>query len=152
MDEITSGLEKGERVIIAGRPRMGKTAVALSMMRNAAIEKKRPEGMFSLEMANHQLAQRLLCAEGRVDSHLVRTGKLPKNQWQNLSRAVGSLAEAEIYLDDTPAITVLELRAKARRLKAEKNLGLLIVNYLQLMQGTRNVASRKQEISNISRF
>jgi len=151
LDEITSGFQKGDLVIIAGRPSMGKTALALSIMRNAAIDFKIPVGMFSLEMANHQLAQRLLCAEGRVDSHLVRTGKLPKNQWQNLSRAVGSLAEAEIYLDDTPAITVLELRAKARRLKAEKNLGLIIVDYLQLMQGPRNIESRQQEISNISR-
>ena len=151
LDEITSGFQKGDLVIIAGRPSMGKTALALSIMRNAAIDFKIPVGMFSLEMANHQLAQRLLCAEGRVDSHLVRTGKLPKNQWQNLSRAVGSLAEAEIYLDDTPAITVLELRAKARRLKAEKDLGLIIVDYLQLMQGPRNIESRQQEISNISR-
>jgi replicative DNA helicase len=151
LDEITSGFQKGDLVIIAGRPSMGKTALALSIMRNAAIDFKIPVGMFSLEMANHQLAQRLLCAEGRVDSHLVRTGKLPKNQWKNLSLAVGSLAEAEIYLDDTPAITVLELRAKARRLKAEKNLGLVIVDYLQLMQGPRNIESRQQEISNISR-
>jgi len=151
LDEITSGFQKGDLVIIAGRPSMGKTALALSVMRNAAIDFKVPVGMFSLEMANHQLAQRLLCAEGRVDSHLVRTGKLPKNQWKNLSIAVGSLAEAEIYLDDTPAITVLELRAKARRLKAEKNLGLIIVDYLQLMQGPRNIESRQQEISTISR-
>ena len=151
LDEITSGFQKGDLVIIAGRPSMGKTALALSIMRNAAIDFKVPVGMFSLEMANHQLAQRLLCAEGRVDSHLVRTGKLPKNQWKNLSLAVGSLAEAEIYLDDTPAITILELRAKARRLKAEKNLGLLIIDYLQLMQGPRNIESRQQEISNISR-
>ena len=151
LDEITSGFQKGDLVIIAGRPSMGKTALALSVMRNAAIDYKVPVGMFSLEMANHQLAQRLLCAEGRVDSHLVRTGKLPKNQWKNLSLAVGSLAEAEIYLDDTPAITVLELRAKARRLKAEKNLGLIIVDYLQLMQGPRNIESRQQEISTISR-
>ena len=151
LDEITSGFKKGELAIIAGRPSMGKTALALSIMRNAAIDFKVPVGMFSLEMANHQLAQRLLCAEGRVDSHLVRTGKLPKNQWKNLSLAVGSLAEAEIYLDDTPAITVLELRAKARRLKAEKNLGLIIIDYLQLMQGPRNIESRQQEISNISR-
>ena len=151
LDEITSGFQKGDLVIIAGRPSMGKTALALSIMRNAAIDFKVPVGMFSLEMANHQLAQRLLCAEGRVDSHLVRTGKLPKNQWKNLSLAVGSLAEAEIYLDDTPAITVLELRAKARRLKAEKNIGLIIIDYLQLMQGPRNIESRQQEISNISR-
>ena len=151
LDEITSGFQKGDLAIIAGRPSIGKTALSLSIMRNAAIDFKVPVGMFSLEMANHQLAQRLLCAEGRVDSHLVRTGKLPKNQWKNLSLAVGSLAEAEIYLDDTPAITVLELRAKARRLKAEKNLGLIIIDYLQLMQGPRNIESRQQEISNISR-
>ena len=151
LDNITSGFHSGELIIVAGRPGMGKTALALSMGRNAAVLDKVGVGMFSLEMANHQLAQRLLCAEGRVDSHLVRTGKLPKNQWKNLSLAVGSLAEAEIYLDDTPAITVLELRAKARRLKAEKNLGLIIVDYLQLMQGPRNIESRQQEISNISR-
>jgi replicative DNA helicase len=120
-------------------------------MRNAAVDYKVPVGVFSLEMANHQLVQRLLCAEGRVDSHLVRTGKLPKNQWKNLSLAVGSLAEAEISLDDTAAISVLELRAKARRLKAEKDVGLIIVDYLQLMQGPRNIESRQQEISTISR-
>ncbi|HIA90797.1 MAG TPA: replicative DNA helicase, partial [Candidatus Marinimicrobia bacterium] len=108
-------------------------------------------GIFSLEMANHQLALRLLCAEAKVDSHLVRTGKLPKKQWQNLSLSVGILAEAAIYLDDTPAISVLELRAKARRLKAEHNIELLIVDYLQLMQGPRGVENRQQEISTISR-
>ena len=151
LDEITSGFQKGDLAIIAGRPSMGKTALALSIMRNAAVDYKIPVGMFSLEMANHQLAQRLLCAEGRVDSHLVRTGKLPKNQWKNLSLAVGSLAEAEISLDDTAAISVLELRAKARRLKAEKDVGLIIVDYLQLMQGPRNIESRQQEISTISR-
>ena len=130
---------------------MGKTALALSMGRNAAILNKTGVGMFSLEMANHQLAMRLLCAEGRVDSHLVRTGKLPKTQWKNLSIAVGSLAEAPIYLDDTPGMSVLEVRAKARRLKAEKDIGLLIVDYLQLMSGPKGAESRQQEISQISR-
>ena len=107
--------------------------------------------MFSLEMANHQLAMRLLCSEARVDSHLVRTGNLPKTHWKNLSLSVGTLAEAPIHLDDTPALTVLELRAKARRLKSEKDIGMIVVDYLQLMQGPKGVESRQQEISVISR-
>lgn len=151
LDELTSGFQPGELIIIAGRPAMGKTALALSMARNAAVDHGHPVGIFSLEMANHQLALRLLCAEARVDSHLVRTGKLPKKQWQNLSLSVGTLAEASIHLDDTPAISVLELRAKARRLKAEFNIDMLIVDYLQLMQGPKGVESRQQEISTISR-
>jgi len=151
LDDITSGFHPGELIIVAGRPGMGKTALALSMGRNAAVLEKTGVGMFSLEMANHQLAMRLLCAEGRVDSHLVRTGKLPKSQWKNLSIAVGSLAEAPIYLDDTPGMSVLEVRAKARRLKAEKNVGLIIVDYLQLMSGPKGSESRQQEISQISR-
>jgi len=151
LDELTSGFQPGELVIVAGRPGMGKTALALTMARNAAVDYKHPVGLFSLEMANHQLALRLLCAEAKVDSHLVRTGKLPKKQWQNLSVSVGTLAESPIHLDDTPAISVLELRAKARRLKAEHHIELLIVDYLQLMQGPRGVESRQQEISTISR-
>ena len=151
LDDMTSGFHPGELIIVAGRPGMGKTALALSMGRNAAILNKTGVGMFSLEMANHQLAMRLLCAEGRVDSHLVRTGKLPKTQWKNLSIAVGSLAEAPIYLDDTPGMSVLEVRAKARRLKAEKDVGLIIVDYLQLMTGPKGSESRQQEISQISR-
>lgn len=151
LDEITSGFQDSDLIIIAGRPGMGKTALALTLLRNASIENKVGVGMFSLEMANHQLAMRLLCAEGRVDSHLVRTGNLPKSHWKNLSLSVGTLAEAPIYLDDTPALSVLELRAKARRLKAEKNIGMIVVDYLQLMQGPRGVESRQQEISNISR-
>jgi len=151
LDNITSGFHSGELIIVAGRPGMGKTALALSMGRNAAVMDKVGVGMFSLEMANHQLAMRLLCAEGRVDSHLVRTGKLPKGQWKNLSHAVGNLAEAPIYLDDSAGMSVLEVRAKARRLKAEKDIGLIIVDYLQLMSGPKGVESRQQEISQISR-
>jgi len=151
LDDMTSGFHPGELIIIAGRPGMGKTALALTMGRNAAVLEKTGVGMFSLEMANHQLAMRLLCAEGRVDSHLVRTGKLPKTQWKNLSIAVGSLAEAPIYLDDTPGMSVLEVRAKARRLKAEKGVGLIIVDYIQLMTGPKGSESRQQEISQISR-
>jgi len=151
LDDITSGFQNGDLVIIAGRPGMGKTALALSMLRNAALEGNVGVGMFSLEMANHQLAMRLLCAEARVDSHFVRTGNLPKTHWKNLSIAVGSLAEAPIYLDDTPALTVLELRAKARRLKAKNNIGMIVIDYLQLMDGPKGVESRQQEISIISR-
>ena len=151
LDDITSGFHSGELIIVAGRPGMGKTALALTMGRNTAVMDKTGVGIFSLEMANHQLAMRLLCAEGRVDSHLVRTGKLPKSQWKNLSIAVGQLAEAPIYLDDTAAMSVLEVRAKARRLKAEHDVGLLIVDYIQLMTGPKGSESRQQEISQISR-
>ena len=121
------------------------------MLRNAALDSNIGVGMFSLEMANNQLAMRLLCAEARVDSHYVRTGKLPTKLWKNLGISAGNLENAPIYLDDTPALNVLELRAKARRLKAEHNIGLIVVDYLQLMQGPRGVESRQQEISVISR-
>ena len=151
LDDITSGFQKGDLVIIAGRPTMGKTALILNIARNAAIDHKVPVGIFSLEMANSQLAMRLLCAESRVDSHKVRTGKLPKDQWKNLSMSVGILAEAPIYLDDSPTMTVTELRAKARRLKAERDVQMIVVDYLQLMQGPRTAESRQQEISQISR-
>jgi replicative DNA helicase len=130
---------------------MGKTALALSMIRNAALEADEGVGMFSLEMGNQQLAMRLLCAEARVNMHFVRTGKLPSKLWKNLGIAAGDLEEAPIYLDDTPAITVRELRAKARRLVAEKQISMIVVDYLQLMQGPRGVENRQQEISVISR-
>ena len=151
LDDITSGFQDGDLIIIAGRPGLGKTALALCMIRNAALEADVGVGMFSLEMANHQLAMRLLCAEARVDSHFVRTGKLPAKLWKNLGLSAGDLEKAPIYLDDPPALTVLELRAKARRLKAEQNIGMIVVDYLQLMQGPRGVENRQQEISVISR-
>ena len=151
LDEKTSGFQKGDLIIIAGRPSMGKTALALSMIRNAALEADEGVGMFSLEMGNQQLAMRLLCAEARVNMHFVRTGKLPSKLWKNLGIAAGDLEEAPIYLDDTPAITVRELRAKARRLVAEKQISMIVVDYLQLMQGPRGVENRQQEISVISR-
>ena len=151
LDEITSGFQNGDLIIVAGRPGMGKTALALSVLRNAALDSKIGVGMFSLEMANNQLAMRLLCAEARVDSHYVRTGRLPTKLWKNLGISAGNLENAPIYLDDTPALNVLELRAKARRLKAEHNIGLIVVDYLQLMQGPRGAESRQQEISVISR-
>jgi replicative DNA helicase len=151
LDELTSGFQPGELIIVAGRPSMGKTAFCLNVARNAAVEAKVPVGFFSLEMSNQQLAMRLLCAEARVDAHGVRTGHLADNQWQKLSMCVGNLAEAPIYIDDSSAISTLELRAKARRLKKEKNVGMVIVDYLQLMQGPRNAESRQQEISTMTR-
>ena len=150
LDKLTSGFQPGELIIVAGRPSMGKTALALSFARNAAIDYKIPVGVFSLEMSNDALAMRLLTAESRVDSHLVRSGILPKEQWRNLSMSVGNLADAPIFLDDTPAMGITELRAKSRRLKSEKDIKLLVVDYLQLMKGPQNVESRQQEISQIS--
>lgn len=151
LDNLTAGFHPGELIVIAGRPSMGKTALALTIARNAAVDNKHGVGIFSLEMANQELAMRMLCAEARVNSHLVRTGNLPQKQWKNLSLHVGKLAEAPIYIDDTPAITVLEVRSKARRLLAEHNIEMIIVDYLQLMQGPRNVENRQQEISTITR-
>ncbi len=151
LDNLTAGFHPGELIVIAGRPSMGKTALALTIARNAAVDNKHGVGIFSLEMANQELAMRMLCAEARVNSHLVRTGNLPQKQWKNLSIHVGTLAEAPIYIDDTPAISVLEVRSKARRIMAEHNIELIIVDYLQLMQGPRNVENRQQEISVITR-
>lgn len=151
LDNLTAGFHPGELIVIAGRPSMGKTALALTIARNAAVDNKHGVGIFSLEMANQELAMRMLCSEARVNSHLVRTGNLPQKQWKNLSIHVGVLAEAPIYIDDSPAITVLEIRSKARRLMAEHDIELIIVDYLQLMQGPRNVENRQQEISVITR-
>ena len=151
LDQKTTGFQDGDLIIIAGRPGMGKTSFALNMMRNAAIDNKKKIGFFSLEMANEQLAMRLLCSEARVDSNLVRRGDLPRSQYKNLSLAVGPLSKSDIYLDDTPALSILELRAKARRLKNDVNLDMIIVDYLQLMQGPRGAESRQQEIATISR-
>jgi len=151
LDDKTSGFQDSDLIIIAGRPSMGKTAFALNIARNVALEDEIPVGIFSLEMASHQLAMRLLCSEARVSSHALRTGKLPDDQYSKLSRVVGRLAEAKIFIDDTPSIPILELRAKARRLKAEHKIGMIIVDYLQLMKGPRGAESRQQEISEISR-
>ena len=151
LDSKTTGFQNGDLVIIAGRPGMGKTSFALNMMRNAAIDGNKTIGFFSLEMANNQLAMRLLCAEARVDSNLVRSGTLPKSQYRNLSLAVGPLSKANIHLDDTPALSILELRAKARRLKNDVDVDMIIVDYLQLMQGPKGAESRQQEIATISR-
>lgn len=151
LDSLTGGFQKSDLIIIAGRPSMGKTSLALSCARNAAVDHGIPAGIFSVEMSATQLVLRLLCAEARVNAHAVRTGRLPEDQWANLSTRAGRLAKAQIFIDDTPSLTVLELRAKARRLKVEHDIGLVIVDYLQLMQGPKSAESREREISMISR-
>lgn len=151
LDELLGGFQKSDLIIVAARPSMGKTAFALTLTRNAAIDHNVPVGIFSLEMSTMQLVIRMLCAEGRLNAHLVRTGKLPPDEGAKLSRNVHKLTEAPIYVDDTPAQTILEIRAKARRLKVEKNIGLIIIDYLQLMTGPAKAESREREISHISR-
>ena len=150
LDQLTSGFHPGELIILAGRPGMGKTALALTIARNAALDYNYPVGVFSLEMADYQLALRILCAEARVDSHLVRTGRLPKDQWAKLSTLTGRLHKAPLYIDDSPVLTMMDIRAKARRLKAEHDMQLLIIDYLQLIKGHK-AENRQQEITEISR-
>jgi replicative DNA helicase len=151
LDSLTGGFQPSDLIIVAGRPSQGKTALALSVARNASVLHDVPIGIFSLEMSTQQLVMRLMCAEARVDAHKVRTGRLPEDEWKKLSTSVGRLYKAKILIDDTPGLAVLELRAKARRLKVEHDIGLIVVDYLQLMQGPRNAQSREQEISAISR-
>ncbi len=151
LDDILGGFQKSDLIIIAARPSMGKTALALSLARNASIDHKVPIGIFSLEMSTMQLVIRLLCAEGKLNAHLVRTGKLPNEEGVKLSKNAHKLIEAPLFVDDTPAQTVLEIRAKARRLKSEHDVGMIIIDYLQLMQGPSNSESREREISHISR-
>jgi replicative DNA helicase len=151
LDEMTAGLQPSDLIILAGRPSMGKTALALSIAQHAAIQKRQTVAVFSLEMSKEQLVLRMLCSEARVDSHKLRSGFLGRADWPLLTAAAGRLAEAPIYIDDTPAMTVLEMRAKARRLMAERGLGLVIVDYLQLMRGRGGADNREQEISDISR-
>jgi len=151
LDQLTSGFQASDLIIIAGRPSMGKTAFCLNVAQNAAYESKVPIVIFSLEMAKEQLAIRMLCSEARVDSHKLRSGFLAQSDWGKLTMAVGKLAESKIFIDDTAGISVLEMRAKSRRLKAEHGLGMVIVDYLQLMKGRSTIDSREQEISDISR-
>jgi len=150
-DRLTSGFQPADLIIIAGRPSMGKTAFALNIAANAAIRYHIPVAIFSLEMSKEQLATRMLCAEAKVDSHKVRSGFLGDHDWRLLTEAATVLSEAPIFIDDTPAISILEMRAKARRLKTEHNIGLVIVDYLQLMKGKGGKERREQEISEISR-
>ena len=151
LDKLTSGFQNSDLIIIAGRPSCGKTALGLNIARNAAIDYKIPVGIFSLEMAELQIGIRLLCSEAGVSSHKVRTGNLSDEYWPRLSMVVGLLSEAPIFIDDSGSLGILELRSKARRLKLENNIGLLIVDYLQLLKGTSKTENRQQEISMISR-
>ncbi|MHB8841231.1 MAG: replicative DNA helicase, partial [Candidatus Aquicultor sp.] len=150
MDKLLTGFHPGDLAIIAARPAMGKTALALNMATEIG-KKEIPVAIFSLEMSRHQLAQRMMCSEARIDSHRLRTGHLRDEDWSKLSGAVGRLAEKPIYIDDTPSIGILEVRAKARRLFARHSAGVVIVDYLQLMQSYRRVENRQQEIAEISR-
>ena len=151
LDKLTSGFQNSDLIIIAGRPSCGKTALGLNIARNAAVDDKVPVGIFSLEMAELQIGIRLLCSEAGVSSHSVRTGNIPDDQWAELSDSVGALSESPIFIDDSGTLGILELRSKARRLKLENDIGLLVVDYLQLLKGTYKTESRQQEISLISR-
>lgn len=150
-DMKTAGLQPSDLIVIAGRPSMGKSALALGIAEYAGVVEKVPLAMFSLEMSKEQLVQRMLCAHAKVDAHKVRTGYLSTSDWPRLTAAAGKLSEAPIFIDDSPAISVMELRAKARRLKAQQDIRLIIVDYLQLMRGASGVENRQQEISDISR-
>jgi replicative DNA helicase len=152
LDKMTAGLQPGDLLIVAGRPSMGKTAFALNLVEYATSgsDKKVPAVVFSLEMSKEQLVQRLLCSVARVDAGRLRTGNLGESDWPKLTMAAGQLTDTKLFIDDTPAISVLELRSKARRLKAEHGLGLIVIDYLQLMRGS-STENRQQEISEISR-
>jgi replicative DNA helicase len=153
LDEITSGLQKGDFIVVAGRPSMGKTAFVLNVAAHAAIEKSAPVAIFSVEMSGEALVQRLLCSEAKVSLRNLRRGMLRNEDWVNLATAAGNLDKAPIYIDDSAQLTIYELKAKARRLKADHDIQMLIVDYLQLLEGPRTfrATSRQQEISEISR-
>ena len=152
LDYKTSGLHKSDLVLIAARPAMGKSAFAINIASNAAVRAKTPVVIFSLEMSKEQIVNRILCSEAMVDSNKIRTGKVEEDDWVKLAGTLGPLSEAEIYIDDTPGISITEIRAKCRKLKLEKNIGLVVIDYLQLVQGTsKKNNSREQEISEISR-
>ena len=152
LDSRTSGFHKSDLVIIAARPAMGKSAFAINIATNAALQANVPVIIFNLEMSKEQVGNRILCSEAMVDSNKVRTGKIEEEEWVKLATASGRLSEAPIYIDDTPGITVTEIRAKCRKLKMEKGIGLVVIDYLQLVQGSgKKNASREQEISEISR-
>jgi replicative DNA helicase len=150
LDNLTSGFQKSELIIIAARPSMGKTSLVLNIAELAGTEEKKPTLIFSMETSAQQVAKNMLCSTAKIDAHLLRTGKLDKEQLSNLSLAMGYLTESEIYIDDTPGLGLLELRAKARRLKIQHNIQMIIVDYLQLMEA-RKAENRQQEISGISR-
>ena len=151
IDKMTAGLQPSDLIILAARPSMGKTSFAMNIAQHASLVEKTGVAVFSLEMSKEQLVMRLLSSVGRIDSQRIRTGKLRSEDWPKLTRAVGMLSDAPIYIDDTPAISVLEMRAKVRRLAAQYDIGLIVVDYLQLMRGRSGIENRTQEISEISR-
>ena len=151
LDEMTSGFQPAELIIVAARPSMGKTAFTLNVAQHAAIEHNVPVAFFSLEMSKESLVQRMLTSEARIDAQRLRKGQLRDDDFPRLARAAGILSSAPVWIDDTPGLTLLELRSKARRLKADAGIGLVVVDYLQLMQGPANSESRQQEVSQISR-
>ena len=152
LDYITAGLHPSDLVIVAARPAMGKSAFALNIATNAAVRANVPVAIFSLEMSKEQMTNRILCSEAMVDSNKVRTGKIEDDDWSKLAEASGSLSQAQIFIDDTPGISAMEIRAKCRKLSLEKGLGLVVIDYIQLVQGSnKKNGSREQEISEISR-
>jgi len=152
LDYKTAGLHESDLILVAARPAMGKSAFALNIATNAAVHAQKPVIIFNLEMSKSQLVNRMLCSEAMVDSNKVRTGKIDEEDWVKLATALGPLSEAPIYIDDTPGISIAEIRAKCRKLKLEKDIGLIVIDYLQLIQGSgKKNASREQEISEISR-
>lgn len=152
LDYKTSGLHNSDLIIVAARPAMGKSAFAINIATNVAVQSNVPVIIFNLEMSKEQVANRIICSEAMVDSNKIRTGKIEDEDWIKLANASGKLAEAPIYIDDTPGISIMEIRAKCRKMKLEKNIGLVVIDYLQLVQasGKKN-GSREQEISEISR-
>ncbi len=151
LDQLTAGFQNSDLIILAARPAMGKTAFALNLARNAAIEGNVPVAIFSLEMSKEQLSMRMLCAEARVDSSRIRSGFLSRDDWNKLTNAAGILSEAPIYIDDSPDISATSIRTKSRRLKMDQDLGMIIIDYLQLMRGSTHTERRDLEISEISR-
>ncbi len=152
LDLRTSGLHNSDLILVAARPAMGKSAFALNIATNAAVRAKVPVAIFSLEMSKEQMTSRILCSEAMVDSNKVRTGKIDDEEWGKLAAASGELSEASIFIDDTPGISIMEIRAKCRKMKIEKNIGLVVIDYLQLVQGSgKRGSSREQEIAEISR-
>ena len=152
LDELTSGLQKSDLVIVAARPAMGKTAFALNIAQNAAIKSNASVLLFSLEMSSEQLGQRLLSMESRVEMQKLKTGNIQRNDWERINMALDSLSNANIHIDDTPGISLMEMKNKCRRLKAESGLDLVVIDYLQLMKAEGKSENRQQEISTLSRY
>jgi len=151
LDEMTSGFQDGQLIVVAGRPGTGKTSFALSLVRNIALKEEAGVGLFSLEMTKEQLLERLLCGEGRVNLHQLRGGFVPTSKWRDIATAAGKLQESTIVIDDMPGNAILDVKAKARRMKAEHDINMLVIDYLQLIEGSQSANTREQEIAHISR-